>query len=133
MAPVDDESPLTEPMTRLGFFARLFRRRRRKSRVLEPDAHVVADTPPPVTDETVDAHLDGAPEEPADQPVDEVADVAADEPSGDDETNAAEPGPADLSAQLREAEEAADEEVRAVLTSVLDRLGAAHHRPFSRA
>lgn len=31
------------------------------------------------------------------------------------------------------AEELAAEEVTAVLTSVLDRLGAAHHRPFSRA
>jgi len=31
------------------------------------------------------------------------------------------------------AEEVAAEEVTAVLTAVLDRLGAAHHRPFSRA
>ncbi len=41
--------------------------------------------------------------------------------------------PADISAELLAAEEAAAEEVRAVLTAVLDRLGAAHHRPFSRA
>jgi hypothetical protein len=40
---------------------------------------------------------------------------------------------ADVSADLRAAEEVAAEEVAAVLTSVLDRLGAAHHRPFSRA
>jgi hypothetical protein len=40
---------------------------------------------------------------------------------------------ADISAQLEAAEEVAAEEVTAVLTSVLDRLGAAHHRPFSRA
>jgi hypothetical protein len=40
---------------------------------------------------------------------------------------------ADLAAELREAEEASTEEVRAVLTAVLDRLGAAHHRPFSRS
>jgi len=39
----------------------------------------------------------------------------------------------DLSAELRSAEEAADAEVTALLTSVLDRLGAAHHRPFSRS
>ena len=32
-----------------------------------------------------------------------------------------------------EAEETAAAEVTAVLTSVLDRLGAAHHRPFSRS
>lgn len=39
----------------------------------------------------------------------------------------------DISAQLTAAEEVAAEEVAAVLTAVLDRLGAAHHRPFSRA
>jgi hypothetical protein len=41
--------------------------------------------------------------------------------------------PVDLAAELQAAEEVAAEEVRAVLTAVLDRLGAAHHRPFSRA
>ncbi|HEX3910553.1 MAG TPA: hypothetical protein VHW67_07635 [Solirubrobacteraceae bacterium] len=40
---------------------------------------------------------------------------------------------ADLAAGIRTAEEAAAEQVTAVLTGVLDRLGAAHHRPFSRA
>jgi len=39
----------------------------------------------------------------------------------------------DISAELMAAEEVAAEEVTAVLTAVLDRLGAAHHRPFSRA
>jgi hypothetical protein len=39
----------------------------------------------------------------------------------------------DIAAALRDAEEVAAEEVTAVLTSMLDRLGAAHHRPFSRA
>jgi hypothetical protein len=38
-----------------------------------------------------------------------------------------------LAAELKAAEEIAAEQVKAVLTSVLDRLGAAHHRPFSRA
>jgi hypothetical protein len=48
-------------------------------------------------------------------------------------------GPPDISAELAEAEQLAAaqevvaEDVTAVLTSVLDRLGAAHHRPFSRA
>jgi hypothetical protein len=37
-----------------------------------------------------------------------------------------------ISADLQAAEEVATEEVTTVLTSVLDRLGAAHHRPFSR-
>ncbi len=38
-----------------------------------------------------------------------------------------------LAEELRAAEEIAAEHVTAILTSVLDRLGAAHHRPFSRA
>ena len=42
-------------------------------------------------------------------------------------------GVPDISAELRTAEEVAAEHVKAVLTSMLDRLGAAHHRPFSRA
>jgi hypothetical protein len=40
---------------------------------------------------------------------------------------------ADIPGELKTAEELAAEHVTAVLTSVLDRLGAAHHRPFSRA
>ena len=39
----------------------------------------------------------------------------------------------DLAAELRAVEEAAGEEMTAVLTAALDRLGAAHHRPFSRS
>jgi hypothetical protein len=39
----------------------------------------------------------------------------------------------DIAAELKAAEELADAEVTAVLSSVLDRLGAAHHRPFSRS
>jgi hypothetical protein len=39
----------------------------------------------------------------------------------------------DVSTRAELAEELAAEEVTAVLTGVLDRLGAAHHRPFSRA
>jgi hypothetical protein len=41
--------------------------------------------------------------------------------------------PPDIAAELRAAEEVAAEQVTAVLTSMLDRLGAAHHRPFSRS
>jgi hypothetical protein len=41
--------------------------------------------------------------------------------------------PSDVAAELRAAEEAAQEQVTAVLTAALDRLGAAHHRPFSRS
>jgi hypothetical protein len=41
--------------------------------------------------------------------------------------------PADVSAEIAAAQEVAAERVTAVLTGVLDRLGAAHHRPFSRS
>jgi hypothetical protein len=44
------------------------------------------------------------------------------------ETALAGAGTADLSAELR----AAEEHITSVLTATLDRLGAAHHRPFSR-
>ncbi|HTU78183.1 MAG TPA: hypothetical protein VMF09_05420 [Solirubrobacteraceae bacterium] len=50
-----------------------------------------------------------------------------------EEPREAEPAPTDISAELLEGEQVAVEEVTAVLTAVLDRLGAAHHRPFSRA
>jgi hypothetical protein len=59
-----------------------------------------------------------------------------DQPDISAEPQAAEEAPEeipDISAELKAAEEVAAEEVTAVLTSVLDRLGAAHHRPFSRA
>jgi hypothetical protein len=39
----------------------------------------------------------------------------------------------DLGEELRAAEESTTEQVTAVLTAALDRLGSAHHRPFSRA
>jgi hypothetical protein len=42
-------------------------------------------------------------------------------------------GTPDIAAELKAAEEVAAEQVTAMLTAVLDRLGAAHHRPFSRA
>jgi hypothetical protein len=50
------------------------------------------------------------------------------------EQAANEPAPsAEETAELEAAEELATEQATAVLTGVLDRLGAAHHRPFSRA
>jgi DNA-binding protein YbaB len=66
--------------------------------------------------------LDGAPHE--------LEVVAADEEP--DEEVVEEPLP-DIAAEIRAAEEVAAEQVTAVLTGVLDRLGAAHHRPFSRS
>ncbi len=65
------------------------------------------------------------------------APVAAAAPDDGEAAEAEEAGstgaPADLSAELLEAEEVAAEHVEAVLTAALDRLGSAHHRPFSRS
>jgi hypothetical protein len=55
--------------------------------------------------------------------------ATTDDPAED----AAEQRSADIAAEIRAAEEVAAEQVTAVLTGVLDRLGAAHHRPFSRS
>ena len=48
------------------------------------------------------------------------------------DTAAPDGGAADLAAELLAAEEVAAEQVEAVLSAALDRLGSAHHRPFSR-
>lgn len=70
---------------------------------------------------------------PATEPAAEAVPAAAAEPVAELEPASGPRTAAELSAEIREAEEVAAEEVTAVLTGVLDRLGAAHHRPFSRA
>jgi hypothetical protein len=135
--PVAVESAAVEP--RRGFFARLFGRS--KPSPAEPSgptaeqARVQADETSGMTEiaETPQATLAQAEPE---------TDVQTREPPGQ---LAASPDPedlaveepseptVDLAAELQAAEEVAAEEVTAVLTAVLDRLGAAHHRPFSRA
>ena len=83
-----------------------------------------------------------ATEEPAAADAPEPAAADAPEPadvedliaaSGEEPAAGAAGEPADLSAELEAAEQVAAEQVTMVLTAVLDRLGAAHHRPFSRA
>jgi hypothetical protein len=95
--------PELQLLPRRGFFARLFRRRREEE-VLEVE-----------------------PQQP------EAAESAAGVEHQDEETVEALEETPDISAELKAAEEVATEQVTAVLTSVLDRLGAAHHRPFSRS
>jgi hypothetical protein len=98
--PVATVAP-AEPEPRLGFFARLFRRR--KPIVVKP--------------------------EPEPEPEPEVVAMAAPEPIYP------EPPPepvVDLAAELASVESQMAEETTELLTGVLDRLGAAHHRPFSR-
>jgi hypothetical protein len=180
--PQAERESKAEPIRRLGFFARLFGRRRAAHTAAdEPDLH----TPEIVEDEHPDPALAadrvGAPDQAgtfvddevsvSDEPLTLAEEVALVETELDAETAPApatprtpvsitpanpaaasasdaadrlelegpvgHPSPsdahADIAAELEQAEEAAEEQVTAVLTGVLDRLGAAHHRPFSRA
>ncbi|HTW43689.1 MAG TPA: hypothetical protein VMD79_15385 [Solirubrobacteraceae bacterium] len=97
---------------RRGFFARLFGRRRAKgtNRAEPQQSDAFAAVTQALAPETVATHHPFAAPEP---PSDISAELA--------------------SAELMAAEELAAEEIAVVLTAVLDRLGAAHHRPFSRA
>jgi hypothetical protein len=155
--PAETPEP-TEP--RRGFLARLFGRRRKRAEPLDvtpmiDDAPQVAPSPEPSISVQDTSETPGAPvpawADEASPPV-EVEAVADSEPvafepapteSGDVLTGQSSSEPiteqaatepvADLAAELQKAEEAASEEVTAVLSGMLDRLGAAHHRPFSRA
>jgi hypothetical protein len=100
----EPETPPTEA-SKVGFFARVFGRRRKVEPVVEvePEAEPVAVEPEP---ELVVVEPEPAPE-PEPEPV-------AVEP---------EPAPAVLDVERAEA----------ILTGVLDDLGSAHHRPFSRS
>ena len=120
VAAVAEQETTTEPDTRPGFFARLFRRGHAKRRVLaEALAEFDAVTPEP--DIEIEIVALAVPEpvypEPAIEP----------EP----EPEVAEP-PTDLAAELASVEAQMTQETTELLTGVLDRLGAAHHRPFSR-
>lgn len=115
-----------EPKPRPVFFARLFRRRRQSPKP-EP---VVAPAPEPASEPVAVVEI----EEPAPTPG-AVAAVEIEEPAPEDPSLAPDSAPdqdspeVDIAAELAELEQRTE----AVLTGVLDRLGAAHHRPFSRA
>lgn len=110
----------------------------------EPLSSAEPSAPP---EPAVDLHAEPA-EQPSagSEPPSAPADAAVEQPVSDDgattvEATAstqsagaqAQAAGAGLAAELKAAEEIAADEVTAVLTAVLDRLGAAHHRPFSRA
>jgi hypothetical protein len=125
--PAAETEPAPEP--RRGFFTRLFGRRRREAETQpEPTADAFAAVREALTQESFAAvHPFAA------QPT--VTANSAAEPAQATVVEAqaqAEP-PRDIAAELMAAEEVTAEEVTAVLAAVLDRLGAAHHRPFSRA
>jgi hypothetical protein len=131
-------APAVDPQPRAGFFARLFKRRRHQPLAEEPQAidepHVidelsVADEPePPLEPTPLALEPPLAPEpplpptpEPSGEQSEEAEAVADEQPMPDLTTDLA----------TLEAEMAEQDEV--MLTAMLDRLGAAHHRPFSRA
>ena len=126
--PVADAEPVAqpEPEPRRGLFARLFGRRR--PRTEEPSAVELAEPAPQLTaSEPVELTDDEPrPEMPAAEQTIETREDSADR-------SEQQVAPDDASSREKLAEELAAEEVTAVLTGVLDRLGAAHHRPFSRA
>jgi hypothetical protein len=179
--PQPERESEAEPVRRLGFFARLFgRRRAARTAADEPDLHTpefaedehpdpalaadrvsapdqavtfaddevsVSNEPLTLAEEValVETELDAEPAPAPATPRTPVsitpATPAANASDAADrlelDGSAEHPSPSDahldIAAELERAEEAAEEQVTAVLTGVLDRLGAAHHRPFSRA
>jgi len=112
---LDAGPEIVEPEPRPGFFARLFRRRKQQPDP-EPIASIETEEPAP---------------EPEPEPVTEpepapIAILEIEEPAIAEQPDELAP---DIAAELADLEE----QTTAVLTGVLDRLGAAHHRPFSRA
>ncbi|MET0601244.1 MAG: hypothetical protein ABW167_04585 [Baekduia sp.] len=114
------------PAPRRGFFARLRRRRRTaEPEAIEPPPAVAIPEPEPVAIDPEIIPTVAAPEAEAEIPeVVEVVEVAeVTEPDLD----------GDITASATAATAAFDaDQVEAVLVGVLDDLGSAHHRPFSR-
>lgn len=128
---------------KLGFFARLFGRKPKPAPAPEPAAVAVEPEPEPVAvePEPVAVAPEPEPEPVAVEPEPEPAAAAAAETVCTDDQGldtsahapaAAEPEPEPVApaATVRRVDH---ETATAVLTAVLDDLGAAHHRPFSRS
>jgi hypothetical protein len=148
--PTPTEAP---PEPRRGFFARLFGRKRRVEATeshLSVEQAPAADTKEGAANTAVDessdpfaavrealtpksiAAIDLVAAQPATQPALQGTPHKP-EAEAEQQPDANSEPIADIAAELRAAEEVAEEEVTAVLAAVLDRLGAAHHRPFSRS
>jgi hypothetical protein len=126
---LETEPVATEPVPKQGFFARLFKRRRPTLAATEPRPQTkLQPEPEPQTESQPEPELQPEPE-PA------IEALALPEPVyPDPPPKPVEPEPsADLAAELAQLEAQMQQENTELLTGVLDRLGAAHHRPFSRA
>ncbi len=129
-----------EPAPKLGFFARLFRRRATTAALAAATAAVSIESKPVTaaqmagTDSLPAAEPEMASAEQEAAPSPQLAAVPTAEhemPQGP-EAEPSQPA-ADLAAELAAGEEAISAQTTELLTAVLDRLGSAHHRPFSRA
>lgn len=108
---------------RAGFFARLFKRRRKPIASAIESIDTPLDEPEPVT-------LDEPEPMPVAEPIETGEPEAA--PSTREPEATSEPEMS-LAADLAALEAEIGEQDEAMLTAMLDRLGAAHHRPFSRS
>jgi len=136
-----------DPATRRGFLARLFRRWSRRPAPQPDDVGAIAREGEPTSVEPASveptcvepASVEPASAEPAsaepgraEPPECEAVPAQEDPEAGTMLELEREPG-VDLASELKAAEDAAEAEVTAILSGVLDRLGAAHHRPFSHS
>jgi hypothetical protein len=141
-----------EPPPRRGFFARLFKRRRDQAaqdpadasqpaptsleteQLTDPIEHAATENETPILEQQTPTEKAPDPQQTAtdcgeqerNQRQDPVEEAAAEPVSETIEEDL------NLAAELAQAEELLSEQTAVVLTSMLDRLGAAHHRPFSR-
>ncbi len=121
-----ETTPEQERIPRRSFFARLFRRRRKET---------LASTPGPAADLAEPEISEPVAEIPEEELPQAPTPAATLESATDTTLQPAAPmvqEHPDLAAELALMEQAMVEQDTALLTAVLDRLGAAHHRPFSR-
>jgi len=124
--PADFTPALAAAPQKRSFFARLFGRRRPAPVVDEAPAEAAEPEPEPV------AIAPEAPHTPTVAAPEPEEPVAAAEPEPDPEPIAEPVLEGEITAAAADAEQLDDERVEAVLVGVLDDLGSAHHRPFSR-
>jgi hypothetical protein len=130
--PAAEPKVIAAPEPRMGFFARIFGRGRRRASIAEAPAEPEATVEPAQSEAASEAPVAQA--EPESQPSASAEARTAPEPAAVEDqlqpTVALSDPAADLAAELKAAEE---NDVMEILKGVLDRLGAAHHRPFSRS